>query len=198
MDYNFRSSYNEPQVCFSRQNSFTPDELDRIYRNLSKVEYKDAKTLDTIDTDQIRRDIRSSRIKWVPQNQEWSWMYEKLMNLIEEANEKHWRFNIVNAPEMIQYTEYIDTDGGHYTWHQDIGSGRPSHRKISVTVQLSDPDEYEGGDLEIWSGGSSIFKAEKQAGLAVIFPSYMMHRVTPVIKGCRRSFVLWVGGSHYS
>ena len=198
MDYNFRSSYNEPQVCATVPNAFSAEELEKIYLGLSNIEFKEAKTLDTVDTDQVHRDIRISRIKWVPQTQEWEWLYEKLMEMIEEANEKHWRFNIVGAPEMIQYTEYIDTEGGHYTWHQDFGSGRPSHRKISVTVQLSDPDEYEGGDLEIWSGGGSIFKAPKEAGLAVIFPSYMMHRVTPINRGRRCSFVLWVGGSHYS
>ena len=198
MNINFKSSYNEPQACSTVSGGFSAKELEKIYLGLSNVQFNEAKTLDTVDSDQIRRDVRSSRIKWIPRNQEWEWLYERLMAMIEESNNGLWRFNIVCAPEMIQYTEYLDSDGGHYTWHQDIGPGRPSHRKISVTVQLSDPDEYEGGDLEIWSGGSSIFKAPKEAGLAVIFPSYMMHRVTPVIRGRRCSLVLWVGGSHYS
>ena len=74
-----------------------------------------------------------------------------------------------------------------------------SVRKISITVQLSDPSEYEGGELELWSGGSeeSATKAYKGAGSVFMFPSYMLHRVTPITKGTRRSFVLWLGGSHY-
>ena len=73
-------------------------------------------------------------------------------------------------------------------------------RKVSLTVQLSDPSEYEGGDLEISKGGlseDSGYKMHRGKGTVVIFPSYMMHRVTPVTRGTRRSFVLWVGGSHY-
>ena len=70
-------------------------------------------------------------------------------------------------------------------------------RKVSITVQLSDTDDYEGGNLEIWSGGDNVKIAPRGRGNVVIFPSYMMHRVTPVTKGTRKSFVLWVGGEHY-
>jgi len=103
----------------------------------------------------------------------------------------------LSAPEFIQYTEYYASEGGHYDWHQDIGPGMGSLRKVSITVQLSDTNEYEGGDLEIWQGGQSILQAPRGAGNVVIFPSYMMHRVKRVEKGTRRSFVLWVGGQHY-
>ena len=65
--------------------------------------------------------------------------------------------------------------------------------------QLSGPDEYTGGDLEYWRGGpiTSVEKAPKDKGVVFIFPSFMMHRVTKVETGVRRSFVLWVGGEHY-
>jgi PKHD-type hydroxylase len=49
----------------------------------------------------------------------------------------------------------------------------------------------------MWSGGENVSVAERGAGVVFIFPSYMMHRVTKVTKGTRRSFVLWVGGDHY-
>ena len=78
-----------------------------------------------------------------------------------------------------------------------IGPGALSTRKVSITVQLSGSDEYEGGELEYWKGGQDIQKAPRGKGVVFIFPSYMMHRVTPVTKGVRRSFVLWVGGGHY-
>jgi PKHD-type hydroxylase len=66
-----------------------------------------------------------------------------------------------------------------------------------VVLQLLDPSEYEGGDLEMFKGGEAYVRAERGAGVVFIFPSYMMHRVTKVTKGTRRSFVLWVGGDHY-
>ena len=119
------------------------------------------------------------------------------MNMALEANNSLWHFDLISVDEKIQYTEYYDTADGHYTWHQDIGGGSASKRKISITVQLSDPEEYEGGDLEMWQGGEAIVKSERGAGVVFIFPSYMMHRVTKVTKGTRRSFVLWVGGQHY-
>jgi PKHD-type hydroxylase len=62
---------------------------------------------------------------------------------------------------------------------------------------LTDSALYEGGDLEIWQGGEVRDKTPRGSGIVIIFPSYMMHRVTPVTKGVRRSLVLWVGGEHY-
>lgn len=118
------------------------------------------------------------------------------MELAVQANQV-WNFDLISVPESIQYTEYYDTAEGHYDWHQDIGPGSASLRKVSITVQLSEADEYEGGDLEMWQGGSSVCTAPRGAGVVFIFPSYMMHRVTKVTKGTRRSFVLWVGGQHY-
>lgn len=142
-------------------------------------------------------EVRSSSIKWIPKNDKWAWLYDKLMAMIVEANNTLWKFNLYSAIDDIQYTEYYADKGGHYTWHQDIGPDILSLRKVSITVQLSDTDEYEGGDLEYWKGGESIDKAPRGKGVVFIFPSYMMHRVTPVTKGVRRSFVLWVGGEHY-
>jgi PKHD-type hydroxylase len=121
------------------------------------------------------------------------------MSQIMEANNALWDFNLVSVLEQIQYTEYYASEEGHYGWHQDIGPGPMSTRKVSITVQLSGPDEYTGGDLEIWRGGDleNVEKAPRNKGLVFIFPSFMMHRVTKVETGIRRSFVLWVGGEHF-
>jgi PKHD-type hydroxylase len=100
-------------------------------------------------------------------------------------------------PEQIQYTEYYDHEKGHYDWHMDTGYGNLSQRKISVTVQLSDTHEYEGGDLQLWPGGTYPLISPRGKGNVVIFPSFMMHRITPVTRGTRKSFVLWLGGGHY-
>lgn len=115
--------------------------------------------------------------------------------MIFEANEMMWKMNITHMREEIQYTEYYDNNSGGYEWHMDCGKGIQNQRKISVTVQLSDPDEYEGGDLE-FNIGKEI-TAPRGKGNVVIFPSFFLHRVTPVTKGTRKSFVLWVGGEPY-
>ena len=137
-------------------------------------------------------------IKWVPQSEEFKWIYDKIGMLATTANEEMFKFDLYSMPEMIQYTEYYSTNKGHYDWHMDIGSSSwMQYRKLSVTVQLSGPDEYEGGDLQIWTGGQYPMTAPRGKGNVVIFPSFMMHRVTPVTRGTRKSFVLWLGGGPY-
>ena len=78
----------------------------------------------------------------------------------------------------------------------DCGANMQRQRKVSLTVQLTDGDDYEGGDLQLWRGNTRL-NAPRGKGTVVIFPSYMMHRVTEVTKGTRESLVLWVGGDHY-
>jgi len=175
---------------------FSTEELDKIYKNVAIIPF--TKAIIGPDNEE-NLDVRSSSIKWIPPNEQWGWLYEKLMNMIMEANDALWHFDLHCLTDDVQYTEYYADKGGHYGWHQDMGPGDMSKRKISVTVQLSDPSEYEGGDLEYFRGGDpeKADKAPRGKGVVFIFPSYMMHRVTKVTKGTRRSFVLWVGGEHY-
>lgn len=140
--------------------------------------------------------IRKSQIKWIsPELDKTEWIYEKLMSFALNANLDLWKFDLSTIRDAIQYTEYDGNENGGYDWHMDMGRFPYSHRKVSITVQLSDPDDYEGGDLEIWTGGVDPIKAPRQKGAVVLFPSYLMHRVTPVTKGVRKSLVLWVGGN---
>lgn len=197
VQYTFPRHENDPMAHYYFENGFNPDELNWIYENVEELNFEKGVILGD-----DAQDIRKSRIKWIPQNEKWDWLYEKLMNFAIEANDQLWGFDLLTAPEQIQYTEYLATDEGKYEWHQDIGPGIPSLRKVSITVQLSHPDEYEGGDLQIWLGGdprdpSSTLSCARGHGTVVVFPSYLPHQVSPVTKGIRRSFVLWVGGEHY-
>jgi PKHD-type hydroxylase len=193
---NFQQQTNDSQNFYWYKQGFTKEELDKIYNNVAQLPFEKATILGEDNTEAIKA-IRSSSIKWIPKDQNWQWLYDKLMNMALEANNSLWHFDLISVDEKIQYTEYYDNADGHYTWHQDIGGGSASRRKVSITVQLSDPEEYQGGDLEMWQGGEAVVKSERGAGVVFIFPSYMMHRVTKVTKGTRRSFVLWVGGQHY-
>jgi PKHD-type hydroxylase len=175
---------------------FSEVELKNIYSGVESIPFINAGTGEESVQD---KKVRSSKIKWIPQNDEWEWLYAKLMGMIVEANNTIWKFDLYSVLDSIQYTEYHAEEEGHYDWHQDIGPGWLSKRKISVTVQLADPSEYEGGELEYWKGGPLDYadEAPKGKGVVFIFPSFMMHRVTPVTKGIRRSFVLWVGGEPF-
>jgi len=184
----------DTQNYYFFEKGFTDEELDKIYKDVATIPFINAGTGPENCQD---KSIRSSSVKWVPKDKEWAWLYDKMMAMIIEANDNVWNFDLYSVLDDIQYTEYHATNDGHYGWHQDIGPGALSTRKVSITVQLSGSDEYEGGELEYWKGGQDMQKAPRGKGVVFIFPSYMMHRVTPVTKGVRRSFVLWVGGGHY-
>lgn len=196
VNYSFEKKYSNPTEFYWFEKAFSREELDKIYYNLELIPFERAE----IQSGETSGKTRRSNIKWIPYNNpEWDWLYERLMELATIANEELWGFDLHTAPEQIQYTEYDANELGHYDWHQDIGPRLPSLRKVSITVQLSESDEYEGGDLDIWLGGemTNCATTARGAGNVVIFPSYMPHRVTPVTRGLRRSFVLWLGGEHY-
>jgi PKHD-type hydroxylase len=190
----FNQSHNDPQNYYWFDSAFSKEDLSKIYEGVGKLPFHEATI---IGAEKAPKEIRSSSVKWIPRGPEWNWLYDRMMEYAKIANDAIWQFDLISAPELIQYTEYYDSADGHYDWHQDIGPGQPSLRKVSITVQLSEADDYEGGDLEIWQGGGSFNIGPRGAGNVILFPSYMMHRVTKVTKGTRRSFVLWVGGQHY-
>ena len=119
-------------------------------------------------------------------------IYQELTSKILFINEKEWKW-IIDGWEPFQYTEYDESYKGHYEWHIDYGMKspqRPHPRKLSFSLGISDKDEYEGGELltKINAKESSI-KLDK--GEIVIFPSWMLHKVTPVTKGLRKVIVGW-------
>lgn len=138
-----------------------------------------------------RKHIRDSIVGFVGYSEETSWIYDRLAEHVIEANNEYWEFELVGFGDNFQYTKYFG-GGGHYTWHADIGE-TCSHRKISVVVQLSDENDYEGGDLEFFTG-PEVVTTSKVKGTLILFPSYLIHRVTPVHSGVRQSLVSWVSG----
>ena len=135
--------------------------------------------------------VRQSEVAWLPMQEDTRWIFEKLGKYTAAANERRWNFDLIGMSESMQFTTYRPGKG-HYGWHMDVGS-RGTHRKISVVTNLSDPDDYEGGELQLWYNATAI-SLPKTQGATFLFPSYFMHQLTPVTKGCRRSLVLWVSG----
>lgn len=172
---------------------FSDSDIDQVDGIANGFSYQDAVTLGNPG---VNTSIRKSRIKWLDSDRsETHWLYDKLMNFAQIANREIWNFDLVSTVDSIQYTEYNE-GGGHYDYHLDIGAGSASLRKLSLVVQLSDPNDYSGGTLELLRGKHPEALPNNK-GAVLIFPSYLMHRVTPVTRGLRRSLVIWVGGSHY-
>lgn len=174
---------------------FTKDELDKI-ESISEYFIKERALLQDSNGNPI--DKRVSNIRWLKRNPNTEWIYSKIYSFIEDINYNGgWNFEITNElMENIQITYYDSLENGHYDFHYDIGNGEPSFRKLSVSIQLSDEKEYEGGELELLVGQESYI-APKKRGTSIIFPSYIMHRVKPVSKGIRKSLVCWIIGEPF-
>ena len=164
------------------------DEIEEIH--------KIAATIDPIDgniSGEIDKTYRSSKIKWLENNDQTRHIYARLTQLMKTANKEMWGFHITTLEDSLQYTEYNAEEQGHYDWHMDFGGHNSSTRKLSMTVQLTDPAEYEGGTLEFMIN-RSVLEAPKDKGTVIFFPSYLTHRVTELTKGKRNSLVFWFHG----
>jgi len=99
----------------------------------------------------------------------------------------------LSALRELQITKY--NVGGKYDWHHDVIPVYPCQRKLSMIIQLSDGSEYEGGDFEFRDDTTEPIASKlRDKGSILIFPSMMMHRVTPITEGVRKSLVAWVEG----
>jgi len=134
---------------------------------------------------------RKAEVSWIPHS-ELDWMWVKLHNEIVRINHQNWGFNLKHFDEAAQYTVY-DGKGTHFDFHMDNGPAQLSVRKISICVNLNEPSEWEGGELQFYKDRNVI----QSLGAIHVFPSYMLHRITPLTGGKRESLVLWSGGEFY-
>jgi len=141
---------------------------------------------------------RKSIISWIPFAKALP-IYQVIRQWMEVTNNNYFGFDTVQLSEQGQYAEY--SKGGFYNWHMDSNTemeAMPTVRKISMTLLLNDSKDFEGGDLELFCGetlDSEKNKFKLKRGYAVFFASFLIHRVMPVIKGNRKSLVMWFGGS---
>ena len=137
---------------------------------------------------------RTSHISWIP-FKKMADMYKDIEHIMKTTNGNHFGFDGMTITEMAQYTEY--PEGGFYDWHVDNDincAHEPPVRKISMTLLLSPESEFEGGDLELMAEGKI---AKIKQGQIIFFASFIRHRVKPVIKGTRKSLVMWFGGTPF-
>ena len=136
------------------------------------------------------------------------WLYSFLEGAVRGANEELYQFDIDRVTDPIHYVIYPEPntigktgekreEGGYLHWHQDIGFEEVNSRKLATIVFLSDRRDYEGGELQIWCGGEGYDVMDLDKGDVVVFPTFLMHRLTPVTKGERRALVYWTGGKPF-
>jgi len=135
---------------------------------------------------------RRSRVLHIPAPR-FPELADKIRAITASAN-KCFNFALTDIRENIQLAIYDSSDAGFFDWHLDIGGMDKGVRKLSVSVPLNDAADFEGGDLEFLSSGSTPQKVEQKIGHPVVFPSWLVHRVSPVTRGKRYSMVCWISG----
>ena len=139
--------------------------------------------------------IRRSQVFMLENTAKYQWLYERFSFAAQQANRHHFGVDISGIEGNIQLARYDSSDEGFYGWHTDFGGVSPL-RKISFSVQLSHPEDYDGGDLELFVDDPPA-KLTRQRGAVIAFPSFTLHRVTPVTRGTRWSLVAWIVGPRW-
>jgi PKHD-type hydroxylase len=144
---------------------------------------------------QINQSVRSTTVGFFnPQDIHSQWIFQRLQSAITVINRDFWNFEL-NFIECLQFSKY--QLGDFYTAHMDLQHDRLEQRKLSVSVQLSDPTGYQGGDLRMFRHSDQWDMVPRSQGTLVVFPSYQVHEVTAVEFGQRYSLVAWVAGPPY-
>jgi PKHD-type hydroxylase len=173
-------------------NAFQPHELKLIRSYIEK----DETISGTVGMNEINKDIRDSKIKWLlTDDPQYTWVFQKIAGLVSDVNANYFGIEL-RGSEAIQLTEYDSVYNGFYGQHSDSSYVGPMrNRKLSVTMQLSNPDEYEGGELNLYHQNfKTPFVASRELGAMTLFRSHIIHEVMPVTKGKRYSFVTWIQG----
>lgn len=169
-----------------------------------------------LEGEEINKNQRNSQNAWIPTNH---WLGGFLWHYVQKANRENFLYDLKCIDgENIQYTKY--EEGQFYGWHNDAGiagSYKPTSihnrtddviqdflnvncetvRKLSFVLQLSDPDEYEGGNLQLMDESGKCYFAPRHRGTMILFDSRTQHRVLKVTKGTRKSLVGWTVGPRW-
>ena len=179
-------------TCIVCENIFTPAELDTIERHGDSLVQQKAVLAGEDWREKDTGRVRITRTAAMPPATEIRWLYDRMQAVIRKVNQQVYKFELSGFAENFQYTVYHGSEGGHYDWHIDWGL-QQVQRKLSASLQLTDPARYEGCDLQ-FHGLREIETAPRARGAVIVFPSFIQHRVTPCTQGTRKAVVVWTAG----
>jgi PKHD-type hydroxylase len=171
----------------SKPKAFTEEECKTLVNLGKKFEYG------TIGNKEVDYTIRKSEVDWVRFDNVPKLIRDKFDFLLIDMNLRNYNFEIYGTDPEYQLTKY--SEGFYYHRHKDTGmplKNPGANRKFTVVIQLSKPEDYEGGELKF-----EEVAAPKEQGSMVIFPAFEYHEVTPVTKGERLSLVAFVNGPNF-
>lgn len=166
---------------------FTADECDLVNQYFDSLQSvigwvgeKDGEYLQPKEIHTLRKCV----VTYAENNDASRWFHSKIESHTDLLNAQYWRCEVADYSQPIRRMSYGPTD--HFkSWHPDYGMGQTAYRKLTTVVLLDDPSEFTGGDFEVACWGV----VPLQKGDSITFPTYIYHRVTPVLSGLRRSLV---------
>ena len=174
------------------ENIFTDQELDEIVVQGNKVKKTSGTVSGSIS------DYRVCDIAWLKSNEtesDFDWIYATLTDAIKKVNNEYFQFDLTHLT-ALQFTVYDGKNNSNYQKHMDLGRPFPN-RKLSFSIQLSNDNEYTGGDLRFHYIKTQPEIAPRTRGKIIFFPTWTVHDVTPVTQGIRHSLVGWVNGPNF-
>ncbi|MBY6162509.1 2OG-Fe(II) oxygenase [Mameliella alba] len=179
---------------YSVDSMFSTSECDRIIQLAHSDDFAEAGLV----RGRQNESIRVARIVWLDEEGQAGWIFRRVVDTVREVNRAHFGFSLTEFAERAQVALYEADAGGHFDWHSDIGHGPfAQKRKLTLVAQLSGAADYDGGLLELNANGQ-IDSAGTKRGGATLFPSFVLHRVTPVTRGRRYSLTTWVHGPEFT
>ena len=185
-----------------RENFLSGDECDKIIEELDTEDLEDGQLVGDYEEGIINKNVRRTLNKDI--------IFDRYKKPFDDTN----LFNRVESALKIANIQYFNYDvegidklrflkygiGGRYEWHTDYGRHECSMRKLTGIIQLSDSNDYEGGDFEFGltdTEGSGLLKGNRNKGCLLVFPSFLSHRVAPITKGKRYSIITWLEGDTF-
>ncbi|MFA7429434.1 MAG: 2OG-Fe(II) oxygenase [Rhodospirillaceae bacterium] len=186
------ASHSAAPLWVEHPDAFTLDECALLIGLTATRPHKEAGLVDG----QAQVEIRRTLIHWLAEDAETAWVYQRLASIVAQENREKFHFALTGFDEDAQVGRYAE--GHFYDWHIDRGGrGTGRSRKLTVSVQLTDPRDYDGGDLELNPDGHPIC-GPRTRGTAAVFPAYTLHRVAPITRGVRHSLVFWAHGPDFT
>lgn len=179
------------------ENVLSNNELQFIEDYVTANDYKITSAEIRSESDPVDMSYRRSDILFLDEIEVFTPLYNTIFEKVMAVNTVHFKYSI-NYAEVFQYSLYKEENAGYYDIHTDtqLRNTSGSTRKISFSILLNDPSEFEGGKLLFHSTKDPI-EAEMNKGDMMLFPSFLPHSVTPVTKGVRKSLVGWICGPNF-
>jgi PKHD-type hydroxylase len=165
---------------------FTSDECERV---LALIDYHESERSSIVDASYSHR---SANITWIPRNASTVWLWERMEDLTATINQ-FLGLDLSHLEPNLQLLQYDEND--QFDWHTDMGVHDLNTRKLTIVVQLADAMQYQGGGFEFYGLGE--LSMSRLRGTVIAFPTFLLHRVQPILNGKRTALVAWCHGPRF-